>query len=133
MKDKKKSILFLSGLALALTSFFAYERNQNNYQISNSKLSSYSRATGYLSGSDKVEYTKLKDGSEEIFIGDGRKRLRYQNLDGNDTIDRIRIDKILLGDATKLEDILIRKIDYTEHKADFDRADDLLKEERKKF
>ncbi len=107
-------------------------RSLNNYKIDNPNFTSNSRATGYFRIGNKIEYTQLKDGSEEILTRNGRKVSRYQNFDGNNTIDRIRVDKLVVRDIFKLEKILTRTSDSLTNKSDFDKADKLLLEERQR-
>ena len=81
-----------------------------------------------------MEYISLTDGSEEVLVrAMGRNMTLYQNLDGDNTIDRIRKEKFIAGWNTRLEDILIRRLNYQENKEEFDSADKLLLEERKRY
>ena len=124
--------LWITGIALTASVLIFGMRSFNNYRIDNPNFTSSSRATGYFHIGNKIEYTKLKDGSEEILTRDGRKISRYQNFDGNNTIDRIRTDKLVLRDIFKLEHILTRASDSLTNKVAFDNADSLLQEERQK-
>ena len=124
--------LWITGIALTASVLIFGMRSFNNYRIDNPNFTSSSRATGYFHIENKIEYTKLKDGSEEILTIDGRKISKYQNFDGDNTIDRIRTDKLVLRDIFKLESILTRASDSLTNKVDFDNADSLLQEERQR-
>ena len=86
-------------------------------------LSEPRRVAGHL------EYTFYKDGSQEMKIyartfGD---TVHYFDFDGDNAVDRIRVD----GSALKMDslrEILIRENDYLGHKGEFDAADKILKE-----
>ena len=130
MKTHHQFGLMIAGVALGVTVLVGSLRSCNNYQINNPNLTSSSRATGFYRFTNKVEYTRLKDGSEEILVRDGDRIFRYQNLDGDDTVDRIRVDKYSVRDVFGLENILVRASDYQAHKAEFDQADRILAQER---
>jgi len=136
MKTYQQVGLLIAGIGLGITAYMTALagslRSYNNYDINKPNLTSHSRATGFYKCTDKVEYTKLKDGSEEILIRDGKQIFRYQNFDGDNTIDRIRIDKYSTRDIFCLENILTRPLDYSTNKSEFDKADDILAQERRK-
>lgn len=119
-------------LGLGTTAILNSIRNKNNYELQTPKLTSQSRATT-INITDKIEYTKLSDGSEEILVRNWRKIYRYQNFDEDTNIDRIRIDKHYIRDIFRLENILIRSQDYSTNKSEFDTADKILKQERIAF
>jgi hypothetical protein len=108
-----------------------YVKNKQNQDIETSQLTSHARATGLTS---KIEYTKLKDGSEEVLINtSGAVITLYQNFDGDDTVDRIRVDKYVTRDTFTLDTILLRETDYQTHQKQFKEADDILKEQRQLY
>ena len=119
-------------VALLYSGVTAIFRSCNNYIINKPNLVSYSHPTEYFNPAGKCEYTRLRDNSEEILIREDDKILRFQNFDGDDTVDRIRIDKYVSRDLFRLEDILIRKIDYQNNKDLFNKADSILCNERNK-
>lgn len=133
MKNYQKSALWIAGVGLASMALITGFRNCSNYEINNSNLISSSRGTTSLNplkATDKTEYTILKDGSEEILIREGKRMFLYHNFDGDNKIDRIRIDKYTSRDIFNLENILVRGSNYNESKADFDKADNILARER---
>ena len=65
-------------------------------------------------------------------IRDERRIYRFQNFDGDNTIDRIRIDEYKTRDVFSLENILVRMTDYSTNKKEFDKADNILLEERQR-
>ena len=127
----------IAGVALpvaALTFAAVGLRSCGRYEIKKSNLVSRSRATGIYG--NQVEYTRLRDGSEEVLIKDGQlqSRLRlYQNLDGDNTVDRIRTERFRTRDALILENILVRGLDLSEHRVEFAEADKILLQERAKY
>lgn len=131
MKTYQQIGLWIAGVGLGLTALVGGLRSCNNYTVNKPNLTSHSRATGFYYFTDKAEYAKLKDGSEEILIRDRKRIVRYQNLNGDNTIDRIRIDGHSTRDVFELENILIRSPDYSTNKAEFDKADDILLQERR--
>ena len=117
---------WIAGIGLGIFALVGGLRSCNNYQIQNPNFTSNSRATGNDQFTNKAEYTRVKDGSEEMLIRDGKRIFRFQNFDGDDAIDRIRIDKYSTRDVFGLENILVRTSDYPTNKTDFDEADKLF-------
>jgi len=132
MKAYQRIGLWIAGVGLVITALAGGLRSCNNYDINNPNLTSTSRSTGFYRFTDKSEYTRLKDGSEEILIRDERRIYRFQNFDGDNTIDRIRIDEYKTRDVFSLENILVRMTDYSTNKKEFDKADNILLEERQR-
>jgi len=87
-----------------------------------------SRPDGYFG--ERVEYVKVKDGSEEVFIENSDFRILYQNFDGDDTVDRIKISSYVNKLNTRLDNILIRELDLSNHESEFAEADNILLQER---
>ena len=101
----------------------------NNRHIKNSTHETYSYATG-LTG--HVEYSEYADGSVDIKIypGLGHRLFDsklYQDLDGDDKIDRIR-ENGAEWKMNRLDHLLSREIDFGEHREEFEEADEALKE-----
>jgi len=130
MKTYKKIALYVAGAGVFLTALAGGLKNSNNRELETPNLKSVSRSGSLFMPSDKVEYTKLKDGSEEVLIRDRDKILRYQNFDGDNTVDRIRTDEYILRDIFVLENILIRSQDYSQNSLEFDAADSVLLDAR---
>ena len=100
----------------------------NNRKINKPAYKTVSYATG-LNG--HVEYTRYKDGSQDVKIYPGLGHRMWdselnQDLDGNGKIDRIRKNGSELK-MNKLSELLVREHDYKEHKERFDKADGRLK------
>lgn len=133
MKELYKPLLGLTGLALGITALCGGLSTCNDYKIEKPNFTTNSRSTGVYNYANKVEYTILADGSEEILVRDGTKMSLLLNLDWDNIIDRIRMEKSSIRDSFKLENILIRSGDYSTHKKEFDDADKLLQEERKRY
>jgi hypothetical protein len=96
----------------------------NNRTINNQAYHTESRATG-LNG--HIEYTRYKDGSQDVKIYPswGHRMFSselHQDLNGDGLIDRIRQDGPEWKD-NRLNTILVRKFDYQQNKARFDKAD----------
>ncbi len=133
------SIALLGGISIAsVITFGSILSSCNDYNITRPNLVSNSRPIGkILSG--KIEYTKLKDGSEEIYIDAATFFVRnekvriYQNLDGDDKVDRIRVQSYKMRGVTALEDILIRNLDFDQYSKEFEEADKLLLQQREKY
>ena len=134
-----RKFLVGSGLAVSLGSILVGinegVKSCNHYDFQTSRVTVHSRPTGYLPYS-KVEYTLIgADHSEEVLACDTSFQVHcvlYQNLDGNETVDRIRKSHFVANSIEKVDDILIRTQDYGSNKADFDRGDELLLSERTK-
>jgi hypothetical protein len=125
MDDIIKSIGMYAGiLTLIACGTKGCNRAFNNRTINNQAYHTESRATG-LNG--HVEYTRYKDGSQDVKIypGSGHRMFSselHQDLDGDGLIDRIRQD----GPEWKwhrLNIILVRKFDYQQNQNRFDKAD----------
>lgn len=124
--------LSITGVAVLTLALSTLLKSCNNYSLSNRNLTSTSRALSTWDFRSKLEYTKLKDGSEEMIHITGRRITLYQNLDGDNTIDRIRKEKYVIRDIFKLENILLRRYDYGTNSAGFNSADSLLIAERER-
>ena len=111
MKTYQKIGLIVAGVGLGIATIIGGIRSCDTYQINAPNFTANSRATGYFYNT-KIEYAKLKDGSEEVLIREPWRTLRYQNLDGDNTVDRIRVDKFKSRDLFCLENILIRSSDF---------------------
>lgn len=143
LKNERGSILdyspgglvgaFVTGaVLLTFAATYGYNRCWNNRVIKTEGICSVSRPTGVLG---HVEHTKYYDGSEDVKIYPGWLGHRLvgskllQNLDGDNTVDRIRVD----GPEWKmhrLTKILIREKDYPKNGREFDEADRTLVDER---
>ena len=107
----------------------------NNRHLNKKATETFSYAKGFIG---HVEYTRYKDISmEDIKVYPSILGHRYassklyQNLDGDDFIDIIRVN----GPEWKmnrLEKILVRASNYEENQEAFEKADCLLKEMRQK-
>ena len=106
----------------------------NNRYIQTASTETTSYAKGLVA---HIEYTKYKDGSEDVKKYPdilGHRYLSstlYQNFDGDDFVDRIRKN----GPEWKmhrLKGILVRETDYEKNKKEFDKGDKLLAEVRKR-
>jgi hypothetical protein len=126
---KKDWIIGTISVVVAGSLFFSTPMYGQDYYIKNDRLASKSRQEGFI---DRTEYTRLKNGAEELIVLEGAKATLYQNFDGDNTVDRIRIEKAA-GIGFYVDDILIREKDYKTHEKTFDSADKLLLEERTKF
>lgn len=100
----------------------------HNYEIKKPGVHVVSRATGLA----EHEHYIRQDGKIEEISYFPELRLKadrsYQNFDGDDKVDRIKIYSFMKKDV--LEEILVRETDYAEHKEEFDKADQLLLEYR---
>lgn len=137
-KDLLKGIASLGAVITSVVGvgclFGASLRSCNNYTINKQNLHSHSTSTGsVLNFMYKKEYTRLNNGSEEILVRDERGVRLYQNFDGDDKMDRIRIEKYATRDVFVLENILIREQDFPQNTNEFREADKLLLEERMKY
>ncbi|MBM3200574.1 hypothetical protein FJZ53_06565 [Candidatus Woesearchaeota archaeon] len=106
-------------------------RYWNNKEIKKPGVHAVTNATGLLG---HREYIRFDDGSEEVKVYHGlghrsAKSYTYYNTDGNDTVDRIRIQGSALS-HNRLIDMLVRETDYQDNKEEFDKADKMLLEER---
>ncbi|MDP3989594.1 MAG: hypothetical protein Q8Q01_00115 [archaeon] len=135
MKTYQTVGIIVVGVALGVSALFCGLSSYNNYHLSNENLVSNSRATGFYDFTGKMEYTQLGDGSEEIQLRteNGSKVVLYQNLNGDDTVDRIRIERYQTRDIFRLEEILIRALNYPKHESEFNQADEILLEERQRY
>ena len=106
----------------------------NNQTINAPGYFSQSRATGILG---HEEFTLYSDGSQEVKVypGFGHRMfgsILYQDLDGDDQVDRIRMN----GPEWKmnrLTELLVRESDYDHYQSEFDRADQRLEEVTVRF
>jgi hypothetical protein len=107
----------------------------NNQTVNKPAYFMKSEATGILGHKEYVEYP---DGSKEIKLYPNYFGHRWgssefcQDLDGDGTVDRIRIN----GPEWKmhtLEAVLVREQDYETHKSKFDAADKKLQEMMAKY
>lgn len=126
----KYYIAFMAALAVGIPfGVLSFLKQFNNYDYSIPLV--HSRATGpFYDFRSKIEYALLDDGSEEITEVKGNKRSIYQNIDGNNTVDRIRIERYAVRDVLALEDILVRSTDFRGNEELFNEADAVLLRER---
>lgn len=109
-------------------------RFNNNRVEKNQGYELYSRTVG-ISGHE--EFVRYKDGSQEVktYSGIGHRVFSsklYRDLEGNNLVDQIRVQggEIKMNKLTKL---LIRELDYTTHKGEFNEADNKLLELKKRY
>jgi hypothetical protein len=102
-------------------------------KITHPSYNAVSFTTGFTLG--HIEYTRYKDSSQDVKIEpkwNYQDRLFYQDLDGDNVVDRIRIN----SGSTKsecLDTILVRENDYEKNKEQFDDADKTLRELAEKY
>lgn len=128
--------VFVAFTSTSLGISYLYNRALINGRIVSSPeyiMISETKGFGY------TEYTKYKDGSQDIKEYPSFRFLvsadLIQDLNGDGKADRIRIEgpKWESHKLHKLTEILVRESDYNSHKEDFDLADKSLAKSQAKF
>lgn len=133
MREKAKTFAIIAAPSLAVIGAgILVTRSCSTYTIDAPNYTSTSEPIGIVGS---VEYTRFKDGSEEILVTEHSLQTHttlYQNLDGDNKIDRIRFDVRGAGGNSHLEKLLVRSVDFESNKDLFNQADRLLPKLRKK-
>lgn len=128
------TIVTLIALGLIFGAVAGFNHLWNSQELQGVGFHSYSHAKP-ISG--HVEYTIYADGTQDVKIYHwfGHRTIDstlYQDLNGDDRVDRIRKNGSELK-ANSLRKILIREYDYEEHKDEFDKADAELQKLKQKY
>lgn len=134
MKRRKELLIAKTIPLIALLGGIAFSI-KSCYLTYGSMPSAESPLVQYIEGTGTMEYTKFKDGLEELKFTGSTSNKTYvtlcHNFDNDDTIDQVKsFEK--LENSLNLEQVLERKKDFEANRHLFETADKLLLKFRKK-